>query len=47
MPKDEPIYNAVGRMIYGEDWVEECVHGMSLWLCADPITHYPPDNEMW
>lgn len=22
---------------------EQCRHGMSLWLCADPINHYPPD----
>lgn len=22
----------------------ECVHGLSLWLCADPVNHYPPDN---
>lgn len=20
-----------------------CDHGLSLWLCADPINHYPPD----
>lgn len=20
---------------------EECPHGLSLWLCADPINHYP------
>jgi hypothetical protein len=24
---------------------EECVHGMALWLCADPIGHYPRDND--
>lgn len=23
---------------------EICVHGMSLWLCADPINHYPRDG---
>ena len=24
---------------------EECPHGLSLWLCADPINHYPPDGS--
>lgn len=24
----------------------DCVHGLSLWLCADPINHYPADNTM-
>lgn len=23
-----------------------CVHGMSAWLCADPINHYPSDAQM-
>lgn len=23
--------------------VEECVHGLSAWLCADPVGHYPRD----
>lgn len=22
---------------------EDCVHGLSAWLCADPINHYPAD----
>jgi hypothetical protein len=22
---------------------EECSHGLSAWLCEDPINHYPPD----
>lgn len=22
---------------------EQCDHGLSLWLCADPINHYPAD----
>ena len=31
------------------NWLTEetdptCVHGLSEWLCADPITHYPPDH---
>lgn len=27
-----------------EPYVEEqCVHGLSLWLCADPVSHYPRD----
>ena len=21
----------------------QCHHGMSLWLCADPVSHYPRD----
>ena len=26
---------------------ELCVHGMSAWLCVDPINHYPTrDMEM-
>jgi hypothetical protein len=24
---------------------ELCHHGLSLWLCADPINHYPPDGS--
>jgi hypothetical protein len=24
---------------------EECHHGLSLWLCEDPVNHYPPDNR--
>lgn len=24
---------------------ELCHHGLSLWLCADPINHYPPDRS--
>lgn len=24
---------------------EDCVHGLSAWLCADPINHYPADHE--
>jgi hypothetical protein len=23
--------------------IEMCDHGLSLWLCADPVNHYPPD----
>lgn len=23
---------------------EICDHGLSLWLCADPMWHYPPDH---
>lgn len=23
-----------------------CPHGMSLWLCAHPIYHYPTDEMM-
>lgn len=22
---------------------ESCIHGLSLWLCADPLNHYPAD----
>lgn len=25
---------------------ELCVHGMSAWLCAHPIYHYPTDEMM-
>lgn len=25
---------------------EMCVHGMSAWLCAHPIYHYPTDEMM-
>lgn len=25
---------------------EECPHGLSAWLCADPINHYPADNQL-
>lgn len=21
-----------------------CHHGLSQWLCADPVNHYPPDS---
>lgn len=24
---------------------EMCEHGLSAWLCADPINHYPRDNS--
>lgn len=23
---------------------EQCHHGLSAWLCEDPINHYPPDH---
>lgn len=23
---------------------ETCVHGLSAWLCEDPVNHYPPDH---
>lgn len=25
----------------------ECPHGLSLWLCADPINHYPADRPSY
>lgn len=46
MPDDTPIYNQVGRLIFGEDWVEQCTHGLSLWLCEGP-QHYPLDQPHW
>ncbi len=34
-------------MEYPPDPDEElCVHGMSAWLCAHPIYHYPTDEMM-
>lgn len=29
---------------FGDEQDETCDHGLSLWLCADPINHYPADN---
>lgn len=28
-----------------EYFYPSCHHGMSLWLCADPVNHYPADNQ--
>lgn len=25
-------------------WNPTCSHGLSAWLCADPINHYPSDG---
>lgn len=30
--------------MYGEG--DTCEHGMSAWLCAHPIYHYPTDEMM-
>lgn len=30
----------------GAQDAQECAHGLSAWLCADPINHYPADREM-
>lgn len=44
MDDGSPIYNIVGRLIFGDDWNEECAHGLSRWLCDGP-SHYPLDRE--
>ena len=46
--KDESPWSPRVRRIVIEisDVVEyTCEHGMSKELCADPITHYPPDRD--
>lgn len=30
--------------MYGEEDI--CPHGLSMWLCAHPIYHYPTDEMM-
>lgn len=39
---DSPIYDELKAEF---EYLEaRCHHGMALWLCDDPINHYPPDN---
>jgi hypothetical protein len=33
------------RELREEAMEETCPHGLSAWLCADPVYHYPPDRE--
>ena len=37
------VYNGdhPNRHCFEIDRVELCHHGMSAWLCADPVSHYP------
>lgn len=29
-----------------ELWNPMCDHGLSQWLCADPVNHYPSDAQL-
>lgn len=42
----EESANATSYALGGYVWdrLEDCAHGMSASLCADPINHYPPDH---
>lgn len=39
--EEEPVpEDAAGTL---EALYPSCHHGLSLWLCADPVNHYPAD----